>query len=62
MLPSPALHDPPTSFTVLRNGPVPALDIDAFSDVHRRGRAELLAWLNAGADETLLDAPSMSRR
>jgi 7-cyano-7-deazaguanine synthase in queuosine biosynthesis len=48
-----SLHEVPTPFTVLRNGPVPVHEVDAFSAVHRRGRTELLAWLRAEASGTL---------
>jgi hypothetical protein len=48
-----SLHDEPIAFAVLRNGPVPAQDVEAFFDVHRRGRAELSAWLEAGASPLL---------
>lgn len=48
-----SLHDDPTAFAVLRNGPVPAHDVEAFFDVHRRGRAQLSAWLENGAGELL---------
>jgi 7-cyano-7-deazaguanine synthase in queuosine biosynthesis len=31
---------------VLRNGPVPAQDVQAFAGVYQRGRREILAWMN----------------
>lgn len=30
---------------VLRNGPIPAPDVAAFADVHKRGREEILVWI-----------------
>ena len=38
----------PRAEDVLRNGALPAADALAFADVHRRGRAELAAWLERG--------------
>jgi hypothetical protein len=38
----------PRAEDVFRNGAVPATDALAFADVHRRGRAELAAWLESG--------------
>lgn len=48
-----SLRETPTVFSVLRNGPVPPGDIEAFFDVHRRGRGELLAWLRQGAGDAV---------
>jgi 7-cyano-7-deazaguanine synthase in queuosine biosynthesis len=48
-----SLHDEPTSFSVLRNGPVPPADIEDFFGVHQRGRQELRVWLEAGAGPLL---------
>lgn len=48
-----SLHELPTPFAVLRNGPVPAADVEPFFDVHRRGRAELLAWFRHGAGDAV---------
>jgi 7-cyano-7-deazaguanine synthase in queuosine biosynthesis len=48
-----SLHDEPTAFSVLRNGPVPATDIEAFFGVHQRGRQELVNWLDGGAGDLL---------
>lgn len=48
-----SLHDEPSPFAVLRNGTVPAADVEAFFDVHCRGRAELRAWLENGASSAL---------
>lgn len=48
-----SLHDAPSGFSVLRNGPVAPDLVQAFFDVHRRGRAELSAWLRDGAGESL---------
>lgn len=46
-----SLHDQPTAFSVLRNGPVAASDVEAFFDVYRRGRHELRTWLEDQAAE-----------
>ena len=46
-----SLHDQPTAFSVLRNGPVAASDVEAFFDVYRRGRQELRTWLEDQAGE-----------
>jgi 7-cyano-7-deazaguanine synthase in queuosine biosynthesis len=48
-----SLHDEPTAFSVLRNGGVPAAEVEAFFDLHLRGRAELRTWLEHGAGHTL---------
>ncbi len=48
-----SLHEQLTPFAVLRNGPVAAGEIEAFFDVHRRGRAELQTWLDHGAGDEL---------
>jgi 7-cyano-7-deazaguanine synthase in queuosine biosynthesis len=48
-----SLHDEPTAFSVLRNGPVPAADVEDFFGVHQRGRQELRGWLDAGAGDVL---------
>jgi 7-cyano-7-deazaguanine synthase in queuosine biosynthesis len=38
---------------VLRNGPVPDGEVQAFAEVVRRGQAELLAWLTTGSSVAL---------
>lgn len=48
-----SLHEDPTAFSVLRNGPVPATDVEPFFEVHRRGRAELLDWFRQGAGDAV---------
>lgn len=48
-----SLHDEPTPFSVLRNGPVPPTDVEDFFGVYQRGRQELRTWLNAGAGDLL---------
>ena len=48
-----SLHEQPTEFDVIRNGPVPPGEIPAFFDVFRRGRRELEGWLDAGAKAAL---------
>jgi hypothetical protein len=48
-----SLHDDPTPFAVLRNGRVPAQDVEAFFDVHCRGRREPSDWLERGAGDLL---------
>lgn len=48
-----SLHDEPTQFSVLRNGPVPHAEVDAFFGVYSRGRDELATWLDAGAADPL---------
>jgi 7-cyano-7-deazaguanine synthase in queuosine biosynthesis len=42
----------PRAEDVLRNGAVPAADALAFAEVHRRGRAELAAWLEGAGQRT----------
>jgi 7-cyano-7-deazaguanine synthase in queuosine biosynthesis len=44
-----SLNQPAKPTDVLRNGPVPAADIAAFADVYRRGRREILEWMEASA-------------
>jgi hypothetical protein len=44
-----SLNQPAKATDVLRNGPVPAADVAAFADVYRRGRREILEWMEASA-------------
>jgi 7-cyano-7-deazaguanine synthase in queuosine biosynthesis len=44
-----SLNQPAKPTDVLRNGPVPAVDIADFAGVYERGRREILAWMTAAA-------------